>query len=190
MKIICGAALTLCLAGCQGTTFEKPPIAESACDPALVGHWSSIGDSPSDNGDVLLDVSASCRLEVIDHNQGAIRQGEPTQVHVGKLGSNRYFWVDAAWAQQRFESELTVHAGDVHVLRYRIEKGDLVLNTTDDKAIAARITAGEIPGETHDTGKGLQNRITGGPHPKLLDSKGFFSTETARFRHGDATPSP
>ena len=41
--------LVLCLGGCEATTFEKPPVAEFACDAQLVGDWLSVADSKSND---------------------------------------------------------------------------------------------------------------------------------------------
>ena len=190
MRVVAGLALALLLGACAETVFEKPPLAEVACDTRLAGHWNSAGDKGEADGDVQLDISESCRLEVTDHHQGAIRQGDPTQLHVGRLGTQDYAWVDSMWSQQRFDSDLVTQAGDVNVFRYQLSNGDLVLNATDDTAIAHRIIDGDISGDTSKTGKGLHNRITGAPQPKLLESAGFFSKELIVFHKGGGSGKP
>lgn len=188
MKFVCLAAAVLILGGCQITTFEKPPIAETACDAGLAGHWSSIGDEHEDDGDVQLDMTQTCSLNVSDLHQGEMRHGEPTQVHIGQMVEHRYLWVDSAWAEKRFESELTPRPGDVYLLRYELKGDELVLYSPDDKLIAHRIIDDEISGDTSKIEYDLHNRITGGPHPLLLDTPGFFKAESIRFRRGPITP--
>jgi hypothetical protein len=180
----------LSLSACEVTNFEKPPIAESTCDANLAGHWDSVGDKPDENGDVQLDVSPTCLLEVSDRKDGAMRHGAPTQLHVGQFGTWHYAWVDSTWAQKRFDSELPTNDGDIHLLRYKVDHDDLVMNAMDDTAIAHRIIDDKIDGVVHKDDKGLQNRITGGPHPELLDSMGFFKEEALSFHRGASPAKP
>jgi hypothetical protein len=187
MKIYLFAPLLLLLAGCELTTFEKAPLTGAACDARLVGHWNSVADDNDKDGEVQLDISKACKLEVSDLQKGVMRHGEPTELHVGQHNRVDYLWVDAAWAQTRFESDLPINAGDVTVVRYTLTKDELVLNAPDHKAIAHRILDDKIPGDTSKTEKGLQNRITGLAHPEVLEAEGFFSAEAIRFHRGAAT---
>jgi len=190
MKTLSLAAIVLLLSACQVTTFEKPPIAEAACDRQLVGLWSSIGDDADEDGEMQLDISSTCSLDVSDRHQGEMRHGEATQLHVGKLGSQAYLWVDSSWAEQRFESDLPPHPGDIYLLRYEVKNDELSLNSTNDKVIAHRIIDDEIPGDTSKIGHDLHNRVTGGPHPALLETPGLFKDEAIRFRRGSGTATP
>ena len=62
------------LAGC--VMFEQTP-APLTCDPALVGHWIPLPDSPQDRvplgKDDYADVDATCHVRLRDNN----RQDEP-----------------------------------------------------------------------------------------------------------------
>jgi len=191
IKTGCLASALALLAACQSTTFEKPPIAEAACDGRLTGHWNSIDDErQEDDGEFQIDVSDTCILNVSDLHQGEMRHGEPTQLHVGVAGDQRYLWVDSAWSDQRFEANLKAPVGDVYVLRYELKRDELILHTTNDKAVAHRIIDDEIPGDTQKIGHDLQNRITGGPHPQLLEKPGLFSDKPIRFRRDSGPAKP
>jgi len=190
VRILFLVAALLLLSACQGTAFEKPPLADSPCDVRLAGHWESVGDRAEENGEVQLDISDSCNLAVSERKQGKIIEGEPTRLHVGQLGAWWYLWVDAEWSRKRFDTGLPVRPGDVYLMRYELRKGELVLNMPDDKLIAHRIIDGDIPGQVSKDDQNLQNRITGGPHPRLLDSPGFFSREAMRFRRGKGSAQP
>lgn len=190
MKLLLLATSVLLLSACQGTAFEVPPVAATPCDVRLVGHWDSIGDTPDENGDVQMDISTDCKLELADRKDGKLRQGEPTQLFVGQHGGQQYLWVDSTWSQRRFDSDLPVHEGDVYLMRYRIENAELEVVSPDDKAIAHRILDEGIRGEIYKGEHGLKNRITGGPHPELLASEGFFGKEPARFRRGKTQAAP
>lgn len=178
------------LSGCETTSFEKAPLVEAACDPGLVGHWDSVGGTEESDGDVQLDIAGDCTLRLIDLHQGAKRAGEATQLHVGTHEGTRYLWLDSAWSLARFDSDLRAAPGDVLVLRYSTQRGELVVNVPDDKAIAHHILDGEAPGSTAKDDDGLQNRITGGPHPKLLANDWFFDREELRFRRVPAPAHP
>jgi len=190
VRILGLMAVVLLLTACQGTAFEKPPIADSPCDARLAGHWDSIGDKADEDGEVQLDVSDACDLAVFERKQGKILAGSPTRLHVGQLGDWRYLWVDAQWSKQRFDTGLPVRPGDIYLMRYQLRKGELVLNVPDDKLIAHRIIDGDIPGQVSKDDQNLQNRITGGPHPQLLDSPGFFRRDEMRFRRGEGSGKP
>ena len=182
MRILLLLLIGLGLSACESTSFEKPPIADSVCDARLVGHWESISDKADENGDVQLDIDADCRLEMADKDNGKMRKGEPTKLHVGVLNGQDYLWVDSDWTLRRFESDLQAHAGDVTVLRYTVQGPELGIAQADHKAIAHRILDDRITGEVDKDEHGLQNRITGGPHPEVLSAADFFGKETGRFR--------
>lgn len=188
MKIAWMLAASLLLGGCEATSFERAPLAEGACDARLPGHWDSIGDKPDEDGDVQLDIGPDCRLELFDRHEGAMRAGAPTQLHFGTQGGKSYVWFDAGWSLRRFDSDLTPPSGDVLLMRYALSADQLTVVATDDKAIAHQVLDERIPGTVRKDDDGLQVRITGGPHPALLDGQGFFKDEPMRFRRG-AEPS-
>jgi hypothetical protein len=176
------ASTCLVLAACQSTAFEKPPVAETACDTRLAGHWESVDEKPEDNGDVQLDIGRDCQLQLSERKDGKLIAGETTMLHNGKLGDGAFLWVDSGWSLRRFNSDLSAQAGDIFLMRYHVDGDALVLNAPDDKAIAHRIIDDKIPGTTHKDDDALQNRIIGGPHPEVLELDGFFSSEALRFR--------
>ncbi len=190
MRIIALLAAMLLLSACQGTAFEKPPLGDAPCDARLAGHWDSIGEGSDEDGEVQLDVSDACDLAVSERKQGQMLQGDPTRLHVGQLGQGLYLWVDAEWSKRRFSTGLPVRPGDVYLMRYQFRKGELVLNMPNDKLIAHRIIDGDITGQVSKDDQNLQNRITGGPHPTLLDSPGFFSRDELRFRRREGAAKP
>lgn len=177
----------LLLSACEGTTFERAPLAAEACDPSFAGRWASVAEDPADRGEVVLVVSAECFLEVEEHERTGVRTGEGTRVHLGRHGPHRYAWVDAGWVHRRFEEPDTPPAGDVYLLRVALEGGDLRLWSTDDRPIAHRIIDDELDGEVVARDSRLFNRLTGAQDPAVLDHPGFFDAEPARFRR-EATP--
>lgn len=182
MKRLPLLSFLLLLAACEGTTFERVPLAEEACDPSFAGRWASMAEDPADRGEVVLAISADCRLEVEEHARSGVRTGEGTRVHLGRHGAHRYAWVDAGWVHRRFEEPDTPPAGDAYLLRFALEDGDLLLWSTDDRPIAHRIVDDEIDGEVIARDSRLFNRLTGAQDPSVLELPGFFDAEPARFR--------
>lgn len=172
----------LLLAACEGTTFERVPLTEQACDASFAGRWASVAEGPDDQGEVVLVVSPDCHLEVEEHERSGVRTGEGSRLHLGHHGTHRYAWVDAGWVHRRFEEPDAPPAGDVYLLRFALEGGDLLLWSTDDRPIAHRIIDDELDGEVVARGSRLFNRLTGPQDPAVLDHPGFFDAEPARFR--------
>ena len=189
MKTIRGpfALPCLLLAACQVTTFEKAPIAAlPGCDPALVGTWSSIDPdgTAEDDGEVMLDIGADCALTYREREaDGGIRTVPATPLRVGRHGSHAYGWVDGTWGLRAAEEEdHTLPAGDVIVLRYRLDGDTLSVWSTDDKAIAHAIVDDDLNGHTDAGGGDIVNRLTGEQDPAVLDRAGFFDDEPGTFR--------
>ena len=173
----------LLLAGCQMTSFEKSPLAAAGgCDPALVGDWASIGDPPDEDGEVTLRLDAQCRLTYEERKATGLVTGEATTVHVARHGDHAYAWVDAAWALARFEEDHRPPAGDIMLVRYRLDGDVLELWSTDDKPIAHAIIDGQLEGEVIAADNELFNRLTGEQAPAVLERDGLFDAEPARFR--------
>lgn len=188
-RVACLAALLAagCLLGaCSNTQFERVPVTEGSCDPLLVGDWDPIDEESGKPAEFRLHVSADCMVHLTETKPGAAQAAGPTRVHVGHQGEVAYAWVDGAWAAAMFESRYPAVPGDVMVVRYRATPTTLELQMPDDKAVAAGIAGGEIPGETQGDGSDVRNRITGGPHPELLDRADFFSANVARFSRVEA----
>ena len=176
------------LAACQGTSFEKPPIADAGCDPALAGTWLSQDEGPADEGEVVLLVDARCRVHVEEHEATGVKRGDGVQAHLGRHGKHDYLWVDARWAHARFDEPQAPPAGDVYLLRYQREGELLTLWTPDDKPIAHAIIDNDLTGEVVSRDNRLFNRLTGEPGPDVLDRPGFFKAEPVRFRRQAARP--
>lgn len=177
-------ALLLCLlaglGACESTSFQAPPMAAAACDPALAGTWQPIeGD---DKGEVELHIGDDCRLLFVENEKGGRKEGQPTQLHVGHDGDQHYLWVDAAWAAERFDFDAAPAAGDIFLLRYAVTGADLALELPDDRAIAHRIIDGKIRGETRKTAKRLDNRLLAPVDPAVLRAEGFFDDDKAVLR--------
>ena len=182
MKTLLSAlAPCLLLAACESTSFQAPPVAETACDPALPGVWESVGDDGK-NGEVEMRVDAACRMHLLELKQGQMRDGEPTQLHVGSDGEARYFWVDGVWASKRFELDTVPPAGDVYLLRYRIDGDRLRLEMPDSRAIAHRIIDNRLRGEVHRDEKVLANRLLAPVDPAALREPGFFDKDVTEMR--------
>ncbi len=181
----------LSLAACRITAFEHAPIIAEACDPQLTGRWLSVGDGPGSDGEVELRIDRDCRLQVAEHEHGGLRRGDSTMLQVGRHAGHRYVWADAGWALRRFAAELDGQAaqlqpGDVYLLRYRIQGGQLTVQSPDSVGIAHRIIDGDIPGEVLHADSRLFNRITGDPQAGLLERGDLFNPETIAFRRADA----
>jgi len=192
MKHLLVLAMLVLLSGCEVTTFEKAPLPDLACDKQLVGHWLSVAENGKTeaDGEIELRIGSDCSLELDEQKHGLIKRGEPTQLHVGQSGRFHYVWVDAGWAQVRFELDKAVHEQDVIVLSYRVNKKLLELQSTDDKAIAHQIIDGRIAGDVSRSNDRLLNRITGGPHPQVLEMSGVFERKKLRFRRANASEAP
>lgn len=174
------------LGACSNTQFERPPVAEADCDPLLAGDWEPVPEEGDKPAGFRLHVSADCLVRVSETKPGAAQAAGPTRVHVGAPGDAAYAWVDGAWVVAVFESREPAVAGDVLVVRYRAMPATLELQMPDDKAIAAAIGAGDIPGVTSGEGSDVRNRITGGPHPQVLERADFFVPTPLRFRRVEA----
>lgn len=179
----------LVLAGCEATSFQVPPVAEGACDPALAGTWLSIDDKPGgkDDGEVELRIDARCQLLFVENEKAGRKEGSPTQLHVGNDGDARFLWVDADWAKQRFEMKDTAApSGDIYLLRYSVANETLTLELPDDRAVAHRIVDGKIRGETHKTEGSLTNRLLAPIDPAVLREAGFFDDDKGVLRKAPA----
>lgn len=178
----CFVFVALALTACQNTTFEHPPVVETGCVPALAGDWLSQGVADESDGEVELSIDQQCHLEVLEHEQDGLRRGESTVLHGGKDREQGYLWVDAAWANQRFESKHAAPAGDVYVLRYRLDGNSLQMRLPDDKAIAHLIIDGKLQGEVQRNEDSLFNRILGPLPAGQLRRHDLFTGEVARFK--------
>lgn len=180
----------LCCA-CQSTSFQTPPLAAGACDTALAGRWLSLDAKGEPDGEMELQVSGDCELEVADRNNGVIRRGRPTRLHTARDGGQSFLWVDAAWATTRFEAtDLAVDPHDVYVLRYEVDDAQLLVNAMDDKAVAHLIIDGKVPGTIRSGDNELVNRITGPARPEILQLPGVFSADPLRFRREGSVATP
>jgi hypothetical protein len=191
MRLLAGTGLLALLCACQGTTFQTPPLAAAGCDPALPGRWISINENGRPDGEMVLLFSANCQLDVTDRANGKLREGEATQAFVARSGIHTYMWVNAGWAAQRFDfADLAVNPGDVFLMRYAWDHGELLFNDVDDKAVAHLIIDGKIPGTVDYQDDRLLNRITGPARPEALAVPGVFSAEVLRFRRDDGNGKP
>ena len=192
MNLVARPALALVaaalLAGCQVTTFEQSPLAALPCDPAVVGEWHSVGDEPSGDGEMILRVSATCKLTVEERTADGPRTGEPTPLFLGEHAGQRYAWTDAGWLLRRFGEDHAVPAGDVHLVRFTLEGDRLGLWSTDDKPIAHAIIDGDLSGEVIARDRRLFNRLVAPQKPEVLEHPGFFDAEPAWFRKAGDTP--
>ena len=175
MRIAILLPLLAGLSACESTSFQAPPVAEAACDPAIVGTWLSVDDK--NPGEVELQIDKSCKLLFVENEKSGRKEGAPTQMHVGSDGDARYLWVDAAWAKQRFEMSDAPPAGDIYLLRYAVAGDELTLELPDDKAIAHRIVDGKLRGEISKSENTLRNRLLAPVDPAALREAGFFDDD-------------
>ena len=181
--------------GCETVVFEAPPVAATACDPALVGNWLSEGDKPGNTGEVELRIGADCTLLFVEHEHGAPREGEPTTIHVGRDGKINYAWVDARWADARMslssdstpegsgsEKASGFAAGDIVLYQYRVTPRLLELHKPEPKAFAHQIIDDRFKGEVHqDKDGGLAVRVAAPVDPRPLRDRKLFSRGDMRF---------
>ena len=178
----------LMLAACQVTTFAAPPLAAaSGCDPALVGEWWSVADDGSDDadGEVRIVVDAACTLTFTEREtDGTLRTDPSTPLRVARQGDHAYAWVDAAWAVRHVgeDTDPSVPASDIVLVRYAVDADALRLWSTDDKAIAHAIVDDEISGTTTASGGDIANRVFADAPPAILDRPSFFDAEAATLR--------
>jgi hypothetical protein len=140
-------------------------------------------------GEVELKIDKTCSLSMIEHKKDGDASGDSTMLHVGRDGTQDYFWLDATWAFKRVQSTESAPAGDVYVLRYVVQDNDLQLYTIDDLPVAHRILDDELEGEVHKTESTLVNRLTGTVTPDQLRNKiAFGDTKPAHFTRRGAEP--
>lgn len=187
-RIACALAALLALAGCQVTTFEQSPLAALPCDPAVVGEWHSEGDESSGDGEMILRISADCRLAVEERTPNGPRGGEATPLLLGEHAGQRYAWTDAGWMMRSFDENHEPAAGDVHLVRYTIEGDRLGVWSTDDRPIAHAIIDRELEGEVISRDRRLFNRLTAPQSPDVLARPGFFKAEGIWFRKVGSQP--
>jgi hypothetical protein len=183
--------LALACGGCETVVFQAPPVAAQACDAALVGTWSSLGDRKENNGEVELRIAPDCTLLFVEHEKSGVREGEPTTLHVGSDGRLGYAWVDARWAEQRLESPpkpgearapSSFAAGDIVLMRYRVTGRRLDLGDADAKLFAHRVIDGKIKGTvTRDEEGHLAVRVSAPVDPKALRDAALFPRGQMRF---------
>lgn len=175
----------LLLAGCEATSFQAPPVAESACDKALTGTWLSVDEKSGgkDDGEVELRIDADCQLLFVENEKSGRKEGAPTPLHIGNDGDARYLWIDADWAKQRFElKDTAAPSGDIYLLRYSVANDTLTLELPNDKVVAHRIIDGKLRGETRKTDGSLTNRLLSPVDPAALREPGFFDAEKGVLR--------
>ena len=199
-RIACAVLLAALCGGCETVVFEAPPVAAQACDPALVGNWLSVGDKPGNAGEVELRIGADCTLLFVEHEHGAPREGEPTQIFTGRDGRIRYAWVGARWADRRMsltgdsitggngDAEPSRYAdGDVVVYQYTVSARRLGLRKPDPKEFAHRIIDQRVKGEVRqEKDGGLVVRVTAPVEPRALRDSKLFPRGEMRFTRAPA----
>ncbi|KFN48949.1 hypothetical protein [Arenimonas composti] len=178
------AAASLLLAACQATSFEKAPLAaEPGCDPALVGRWNSLEDDGQAGAasEIRLRIDASCLL-VVDMRSEGSRRIDETRISIARHEGLAYAWFDANWPLRLGREDYRFPAGDVMLVRWRIDGEELLVWQVADKPLAHAIIDGEVAGETRFADSTLFNRLTGEANPDLLGRSGLFAAEPGRFR--------
>lgn len=176
--------------GCVSTSFQTAPLAAQACDPGLAGAWLSVDKEGKPDGEMRLQLSADCRLQVTDRSAGKEREGEPTTLSTAQRNGQSYAWINAGWTSRRFEmKELPSDSNDVIIFRYKVNGRQLDLEMIDHKLVAHRIIDGAIPGTVMKEENSLINRVTGPARPDLLDIPGLFEADNlASFQREGASP--
>lgn len=187
LRILGWAALAT-LAGCQATTFEHPPVADTGCKAQLVGDWLSVPDPGSSDvpGEGELQVDATCRVVLIDHKPDKTVRSDPVMLHLGSDEAHTWLWVDAGWAFRSGQSQQLPPAGDVSVFLYKLDGDMLELALPDDRAIAHHIIDGELQGDVSKASGTLLNRVTGNPTASQWHEMIPFNENAARFQRRKA----
>ncbi len=185
MKKLLIAMTCVLLAACEATTFEHAPIAALPCDSTLAGHWASEGEGDDKDGEMVLQIDASCQLSVLEQKADGPRTGEPTALHLGRHGKHHYAWVDAGWMMRRFDEDHRFPEGDVFLVRYLRQGDRLEIWATDDKPVAHAIIDDTLEGEVLARDNELFNRLTGQQEATVLEHRGLFDAESAGFRRLD-----
>ncbi len=192
MKIVRIMALVVAavLAGCHATTFEHPPVAETGCDPRLVGDWLSVPDPGSGDtlGEAEVQVDATCTLVAVDHEPNKTVRSDPVMAHLGRDDAHTWLWVDAAWGFKAAQSQQQPPTGDVTVFLYRLDGDKLELALPDDRAVAHRIIDGDLQGDVSKAGGMLLNRVTGKPTASQWRAMILFNDQSGRFERRKAAP--
>ena len=190
LRLLALAGLVGSLCGCVSTSFEFPPLAAQACDPALVGTWQSLDKSGKADGEMRLQISPECKLDATDVSAGKERHGEATVLSTARRGGQSYAWINAGWASRRFEfKELPADSQDAFLFRYRVQGGQLQVESIDHVYLAHKIIDGQVAGSVHKDENDLINRVTGPARPEFLDLQGLFAADDiVRFQRESATP--
>ncbi|KRA44393.1 hypothetical protein [Pseudoxanthomonas sp. Root630] len=143
------------LGGC--VMFEQAP-APLACDPALVGRWIPLSDSPQDRvplgKDDYADVDAQCHVRLRDNN----RRDEPSFDALGfEVDGDRYLALGFKELEGLFgtgkEAPPTpkgMPAGAVTLLKYRIHDDTLQIAMLDTVTIMQRVQQGSLKARETD----------------------------------------
>ena len=170
------------LTGC--VMFEQPP-APLACDPALVGRWIPLPDSPQDRvplgKDDYADVDAQCHVRLRDNN----RQDEPGFDALGfEVDGDRYLALGFKELEGLFGTGKAaappipkgMPAGAVTLLKYRIHDDTLQIAMLDTVTIMQRVQQGGLKARETDAstylfeGSPAQLRDLLRKHPELFEA--------------------
>ena len=192
--------LTLMLAGC--VMFERPP-APLSCDPALVGRWIPLADSPQDKvplgKDDYAEVDARCHVRLRDNN----RTDEPGFDALGfEIDGERYLALGFKELEGLFATGKTapptpkgMPASAVTLLKYRIRDDTLQIAMLDTVAIMQRVQQGTLKARETDAstylfeGRPEQLRDVLRAHPELFDAFDG-GNKTLRMRRADDGAKP
>lgn len=144
------------LGGC--VMFEQPP-APLTCDPALVGRWIPLPDSPQDRvplgKDDHADVDAACRVRLRD---GARAQAPEFDALGFELDGERYLALGFKELEGLFATGQAgappipkgMPAGAVTLLKYRIRDDTLQIAMLDTVDIMQRVQQGTLKAREAD----------------------------------------
>lgn len=170
------------LGGC--VMFEQPP-APLACDPALVGRWIPLPDSPQDRvplgKDDYAEVDAACRVRLHDDARADAPQFDALGF---ELGGERYLALGFKELEGLFGTGKAaappipngMPAGAVTLLKYRISNDTLQIAMLDTVDIMQRVQQGSLKAREADAstyvfeGKPEQLRKLLQSEPALFDA--------------------
>lgn len=188
------------LTGC--VMFEQAP-APLACDPALVGRWIPLPDSPQDRvplgKDDYAEVDAGCHVRLRDNN----RRDEPGFDALGfEVDGDRYLALGFKELEGLFGTGQDappipkgMPAGAVTLLKYRIRDDTLQIAMLDTVTIMQRVQQGTLKARETDAstylfeGGPAQLRGLLGKHPELFDAFDG-KAKTLRMRRAGADKRP
>jgi hypothetical protein len=188
--------LLLTLVGCERTVFQSPPTLNGGCDAQLAGHWVSLGDKQSEEGEVEALVGPDCRLVTVERRSDGERRSQATTFSTAQIDGVNYLWLAAPWSHLAFDVDETVldEPSDVYLMSYKFKRETLHLSAPRHRELAHKVLDSKIRGELVMHDDNLVIRIEGEPdaiRQQLRKHRMFEFKRELRFKRAtDSSDSP